>query len=174
MQQGEPSLEEILASIKKVMARDDDGSAGPGASARSMEETAHGDGTDGVEPADHEEADDILDLGMHMLIADTPVAGQPEWTEAGPSYLAAEPPAGASDLPQRDAASAVRESLAALERLSGAGSPPPSASPRDPALDALTREMLRPMLTEWLDANLPALVERLVQAEIARIVGGRS
>jgi cell pole-organizing protein PopZ len=173
MQQGEPSLEEILASIKKVMARDEDGSAGAGASTRPAAESARGASADGVEPADHEEADDILDLGMHMLISDTPVAGQPEWTEAGPSYLAAEPPAGASDLPQQDAASAVRKSLAALERLSGSGSPQPSASPRDPALEALTREMLRPMLTEWLDANLPAIVERLVQAEIARIVGGR-
>ncbi len=33
----------------------------------------------------------------------------------------------------------------------------------------LTREMLRPMLKAWLDANLPALVERLVAAEIERV-----
>ncbi len=33
----------------------------------------------------------------------------------------------------------------------------------------LTREMLRPMLKAWLDANLPAIVERLVKAEIERI-----
>ena len=32
----------------------------------------------------------------------------------------------------------------------------------------LTREMLRPMLKSWLDDNLPAIVERLVRAEIQR------
>ena len=33
------------------------------------------------------------------------------------------------------------------------------------------REMLRPMLKEWLDANLPDLVERVVAREVARIIG---
>jgi len=33
----------------------------------------------------------------------------------------------------------------------------------------LTREMLRPMLKSWLDANLPAIVDRLVRAEIERV-----
>jgi cell pole-organizing protein PopZ len=37
----------------------------------------------------------------------------------------------------------------------------------------LTRDLLRPMLAEWLDAHLPAMVERMVQTEIARIVGKR-
>jgi len=33
--------------------------------------------------------------------------------------------------------------------------------------------MLRPMLREWLDANLPRMVEEMVQREIARITAGR-
>ena len=37
---------------------------------------------------------------------------------------------------------------------------------------AMTEEMLRPMLREWLDANLPDMVERLVREEIARIAHG--
>jgi cell pole-organizing protein PopZ len=39
------------------------------------------------------------------------------------------------------------------------------------SLEGLTRELLRPALAEWLDKNLPPLVERMVAAEIARIVG---
>ena len=35
------------------------------------------------------------------------------------------------------------------------------------------REMLRPMLREWLDTNLPAMVETMVAAEIARITAQR-
>ncbi|WP_425420037.1 DUF2497 domain-containing protein [Oricola indica] len=41
-----------------------------------------------------------------------------------------------------------------------------------PDLDAMAEDMLRPMLQEWLDNNLPSLVERLVRAEIERIARG--
>jgi uncharacterized protein len=40
-------------------------------------------------------------------------------------------------------------------------------------LEDLVREMLRPMLKTWLDDNLPSLVERLVRAEIERVARGR-
>lgn len=40
-------------------------------------------------------------------------------------------------------------------------------------LEDLVREMLRPMLKGWLDDNLPAMVERLVRAEIERVSRGR-
>jgi cell pole-organizing protein PopZ len=41
-------------------------------------------------------------------------------------------------------------------------------------LEDLVREMLRPLLKTWLDDNLPAMVERLVRAEIERVSRGRS
>jgi cell pole-organizing protein PopZ len=40
-------------------------------------------------------------------------------------------------------------------------------------LEDLVAEMLRPMLKEWLDDNLPSVVERLVQEEIQRVARGR-
>jgi cell pole-organizing protein PopZ len=39
-------------------------------------------------------------------------------------------------------------------------------------VEAMIRDMLRPMLKDWLDENLPALVERMVEKEIARISRG--
>ena len=36
-------------------------------------------------------------------------------------------------------------------------------------LEEITKELLRPMLKQWLDAHLPGTVERLVQEEIARV-----
>jgi len=39
-------------------------------------------------------------------------------------------------------------------------------------LDMIAEEMLRPMLQDWLDNNLPSLVERLVRGEIERIARG--
>jgi cell pole-organizing protein PopZ len=44
-----------------------------------------------------------------------------------------------------------------------------AAVPKGPTLEELVSEMLRPMLKAWLDENLPAMVERLVQAEIERV-----
>jgi hypothetical protein len=41
-------------------------------------------------------------------------------------------------------------------------------------LEDLVREMLRPMLKVWLDDNLPGMVERLVRAEIERVSRGRA
>jgi cell pole-organizing protein PopZ len=42
------------------------------------------------------------------------------------------------------------------------------------SLEDLVRDMLRPMLKNWLDDNLPTIVERLVRAEIERVArGGR-
>ena len=37
-------------------------------------------------------------------------------------------------------------------------------------LERLTRELMRPMLKEWLDQHLPMMVERLVREEIERLV----
>ncbi|MFD1326968.1 PopZ family protein [Mycoplana ramosa] len=45
------------------------------------------------------------------------------------------------------------------------------AGPRR-SFDEIAEEMLRPMLQEWLDDNLPTLVERLVREEIARVARG--
>ena len=65
----------------------------------------------------------------------------------------------------------MRDSLAALAMLAEPGAPPQIVRSGETSLEGLTRELLRPVLAEWLDKNLPPMVERLVAAEIARIVG---
>jgi cell pole-organizing protein PopZ len=40
-----------------------------------------------------------------------------------------------------------------------------------PTIEDLVRQEMRPLLKGWLDAHLPPLVERLVRAEIERVVG---
>ena len=66
------------------------------------------------------------------------------------------------------AAEATRGPLEALSRLIVKPDVPGSDT-----LEGLVREMLRPMLREWLDANLPRMVEEMVQREIARITAAR-
>jgi cell pole-organizing protein PopZ len=41
-----------------------------------------------------------------------------------------------------------------------------TAFPHAQSLEDLVREMLQPILKSWIDDNLPAIVERLVRAEI--------
>ena len=40
-----------------------------------------------------------------------------------------------------------------------------------PTLEDMVRELVRPMLKEWLDSNLPPMVERIVRTEIERVAG---
>ena len=63
-------------------------------------------------------------------------------------------------------AEASRDALKVLSRL--LVKPEPAS---DGTLEGLVRDMLRPMLREWLDANLPEMVEGLVAREIAKITG---
>lgn len=165
-QEGEPSVEEILESIKKVIARDN----------REILQTerrhrASVGVEEQAEPADDDEAEEVLELG-----------------EAGSELPAPEDHAAAAEaehplddagddeapvLTTESAARSMRESLAALAMVAEPASPPQVARSGETSLEGLTRELLRPMLAQWLDHNLPPIVERLVKAEIARIAGTR-
>ena len=82
-----------------------------------------------------------------------------------PDIQNAEPPEDGSILSVASEV-AARHSLSALSSM--------LVTPRDGednTLDGLVRSMLKPMLKEWLDARLPALVEDMVAREIARITG---
>jgi len=62
-------------------------------------------------------------------------------------------------------------SRAALSRLASLAI---KAEPgEDNTLEGLVRDLLKPLLKEWLDANLPGLVETLVNREIARLTNSR-
>ncbi len=154
-QNGEPSVEEILASIKQVIARDTRAAAIFEPVQPEIAATA----TTAQAPADTVENDDVLDL-TEAVAAESPSA---EPASEEPSPLLAE-----------GTRNAMRESLAALAAISGPGASPQIVRSGETSLEALTRDLLRPALTEWLDAHLPALVERLVAAEIARIVGKKA
>ncbi|MEO0906353.1 MAG: DUF2497 domain-containing protein [Pseudomonadota bacterium] len=68
---------------------------------------------------------------------------------------------------------AMQENLAALAMLAEPPAKPQIVRSGETSLEGLTRELLRPMLAEWLEQNLPGMVEKLVQAEISRIAGKR-
>lgn len=133
----EPSMEDILSSIRRVIARDE----APGAAREAR-----------AAPAD-----DILDLN-----------------DEDDSEADAAPETG--ELVSEASADAARQSL---EALTAAIAPAVAAATvAAPAVAGRTMEdvvidALRPMLKDWLDTNLPALVEAMVAKEITRITGRR-
>ena len=150
-QQGEPSVEEILESIKRVIARDNRETAQV---ERRHRESA-GLGTDTLIATDEDaDEDGIFDLGEAVELDER--AGR---EEASPR-LTTERTAGA-----------MRDSLAALAMLAEPGAQPQIVRSGETSLEGLVRDMLRPMLAQWLETHLPAIVDRMVQAEIARIAG---
>lgn len=164
-QDGEASVEEILESIKKVIARDSaEAAAAPlGQRRRSLVASTE-------DRTPRPPIEDVLDLGLigsalgdedaseeRALIEDEPEAAGPEDAEPG--------------LTTDRAAEAMRQSLAALAMLAEPPARPQIVRQGETSLEGMVREMLRPMLAQWLDANLPGMVEKLVKAEIARIAG---
>ena len=63
----------------------------------------------------------------------------------------------------------MRQSLSALVALDKVDKPAATKVSGGTSLEDLTRELMRPMVKEWLDQNLPTLVEELVAREIRRL-----
>jgi len=144
--EGEPSVEEILESIKKVIARDNREAQQV---ERSRRENA-GMAMPLDRPVDDPEGGEVLDLADELIDRE---------------------PRGDDGLTTESAARSMRDSLAALAMIAEPGAPPQIVRSGETSLEGLVRDMLRPMLADWLDRNLPEMVERLVKAEIARIAG---
>ena len=88
-------------------------------------------------------------------VARSAPAPQPEWTPPAP-------PVGPTET--LTSAPVAQHAAGALGRLMGSMLVSSTGT-----LDDVVRELLKPMLKEWLDANLPSLVEAEVAKEIDRI-----
>ena len=153
--QPEPSVEEILASIREIIAEESDTPAAGGAKATG---TLH---------------DDILEL-TEMLADDGSVVRLTGLTAAQPdgAPVAPKPPVENGEIERLLSASGTAASVEALARLlreRTAGEAGAAVTANDETLDALVRDTLRPLLARWLEEHLPALVERLVREEIDRL-----
>ena len=182
-QAGEPSVEEILESIKKVIARDNRAEAEQVRRRRENTGVAERVSPVGRGPVEAYVADEpaavleLTDAEMAPAISDDGYddADDAEFEAARMADDDREEPPLPIDEPllAETARSSVRESLTALAMLAEPGARPQIVRSGETSLEGLTRELLRPMLAEWLEKNLPATVDRLVAAEITRIVGKR-
>ncbi len=173
---GDPSMEEILSSIRRILSEDETQA--------------------GAKPPE----DDVLVLDPGMLVKDRedapPAAAMVPEPEPGPQaepeidpapLVVAPPPPEApsteapsmeaalaavdmeSSLLANDTAESAAASILGLVRTLAADRLTP-VHRAGPTIEDLVREEVRPLLKVWLDAHLPALVERLVRNEIERVV----
>jgi cell pole-organizing protein PopZ len=175
----DPSMEDILASIRRIL-NEEEAPATP------------------EPPAEVPEEEDVLVLDESMIVAAGEAkpdgAAQPAEPEPDPEPVAAkaelsaediealmafdEPalpvvpvlPPPTLDLMAPETVAAAASSVGSLMRTLAAGRSTQVYS-GGPTLEDIVRAELRPLLKEWLDDNLPPLVERLVRAEIERVVG---
>jgi uncharacterized protein len=158
----EPSMEDILASIKRIIADDPGEQSGVkgGEEFRTMAKNQ----TDTMEK---QEAD-ILELAPEQFADSVPQPGAPITAEPQPfaPLLAEKRPATAEPMLSKASAEASRTSLANLSKMIVRQEDAASNT-----LEGLVRDLLKPMIKPWLDDNLPAIVERAVAQEVARLTG---
>ena len=169
----EPSMEEILASIRSIIA-DDREAAAPRlepvkpAPAPAGPQIVYSKDKDSSTPA--RAAYEPLARPHAAPAPVQPAAPKVVWTQpqpaAEPVALAPPPETPPAEEPlvsaeTDQAVSAAFDALSASLALQSAD-----------LAENMTREILRPMLKAWLDEHLPSLVERLVRAEIQRVARG--
>jgi uncharacterized protein len=141
-------MEDILASIRRILTEEQPPEPPPASPGPTPEPVAN---------------EDVLVLDSSMVIADPQEIAQPV-----PEPAPVEPVASVLVAPETAAAAA--SSVGNLIRTLAADRGMQITS-QGPTIEDVVRAELRPLLREWLNTNLPPLVERLVRAEIERVVG---
>jgi cell pole-organizing protein PopZ len=163
----EPSMEEILASIRSIIADDRE----PAAARTAPKPDAAPNGPQIVYSKDE---------SAPARVAEPPPPAEPAtpkvvWSQPQPQVVAPASapkpePAPAAEAPAQLLSDQADQAIsAAFDALSTS-----LALQSSELAENVAREILRPLLKTWLDENLPSMVERLVRAEIQRVArGGR-
>ncbi len=186
-EEADVSMEDILQSIRRIIADEDDPNAKP---ATGEEPVAAGSDvlelTDMIEePAPAAAPDDVL-AKIDTMLSPPPAAPAPE-PVAAPAPVAPPPPAPApvvaapapkptqEEIDSLLSSQTVQTVTSTLHKIDEVLEPPPF-KPTSPAFDSgstvegIVKEMLRTMKKAWLDANLPINVERIVEREVRKLI----
>ena len=189
----EPSMEEILASIRRIISEDDidDAKSNDTAVEEGVEEenddvleltdvVEDEEPVQEIEPAEEEapqSQDDIDTLFDEADLSNTDdeIELVEEEEEESPTEVVAEvtplPVAAVAregSILDEAPATAATGSLSGLVAMVDAAHGTPIGN-GNRTIEDLVKEVMRPMIKEWLDDNLPALVERVVRREVERL-----
>jgi cell pole-organizing protein PopZ len=147
-----PSMEEPAASDEDVLELTDTYEAP--AAAESIGDLDVSPASEDVDPFPVEAVSDSVSAPEPERPADTAGAAAPKTYDS---------------LVGDSAAASAASAFAGLASSLRKSEPMEASTPSGPTLDELARALLRPMLKEWLDANLPGIVEAQVRKEVERI-----
>jgi uncharacterized protein len=157
----EPSMEEILASIRNIIADD------PAKELASKRQQAPA-----PTPQIVYSKETPRSYGDAPGLSERPDTSAPTVVWRRPQAVEAEPAADAEAVQRSEEPLLSPEADEAVALSFGALSANLEVRSAELA-DSMVRDMLRPMVKTWLDDNLPSLVERLVREEIQRVARGR-
>jgi len=181
--QQEPSMEEILASISRLISEDGEEIADGEDAPEPVEADADNVETEPEavsEPLMDDGDDDILEL-TDALDDEIEEVSEPEPEPESEPEPEPEPEPVAEEEPEIEVidddvdddklvSDEVEEvSVATMSGLTAALAATALVGNGEKTLEELTKELLRPILKEWLDTNLPDMVERIVREEVERI-----
>lgn len=150
----EPSMEDILSSIRRVIERED--------ATRVVDDAPIA--TEIGEPTD--EPLELTQAAEFHEPLDEGTTNRPRTASSDSGETADN-----ETILSSDTLAASRQMLASLASLKGeVSTATPAAAPT--TIDDLVRESLRPMLKAWLDEHLPGIVEAIVTREVGRITRG--
>jgi uncharacterized protein len=185
----DPSMDDILASIRKIISDDE-----ARAQVSSQQAAAQSGGRPAVAPPriGSEGEPKLHAVGRDDVLLLTDLIEEPRSNAVPPPIpLPRIDPVRAAEMPQPSIepakpgdsslvgggiAGSAASAFARLNQAVQDSVPPPAAADSGPVVgtggktvEELVKETLRPMLKEWLDQNLPQLVERYVEREIVRL-----
>ena len=178
----EPTMEEILASIRRIISEDDAPEGEAPAAAAPERPAPESPAPEAAAPAAAPEPEpepapvaaqapeeDVLELTQRIEAAGETVGDIAAYParepEPAPRPAPAPPPKAADEEETLVSETSAMAAASAFTNLTAAIALPPTGR----TLEDLTRDLLRPMLKDWLDANLPRIVEAKVAEEVERI-----
>ncbi len=165
----EPTMEEILASIRRIISEDDAPEDAGAQAAPEPEPVAAAPAPEPQAEMEDEDSDDVLELTETWEAPKSEVVGDIEAYEPEPEPEPAPPPRPAPVAAAPSAGLVSDRTAAAASSAFGALTGAIQVPKSDRTLEDVTRDLLRPLLQAWLDENLPRIVEEQVRIEVERL-----
>jgi hypothetical protein len=170
-------MDEILASIRRIITDDD----APGAEAKAPEPAAASPSSAPATKAKAEDTPSVNEVETSAAQAgkaesskkstdDTATASEKNMAETKGGEAGPDPDSLVGDKAATDTASAFAKLSVAVKE--SAGEPSMTMPAPGRSLEDVVRELLRPILKEWLETHLPEIVREHVEEEVARISRG--
>ena len=163
MQEQEPSVNDILSSIRQILSNKiDDG---------NNEEVVANNTNESSAPTVDEQEQALMEAtDVYVLMPDMRVTQSETAQPSVSSNTVLQPDISSNDMPYEEPMIVGQERVESVREIP---QPVQSQPTKTPVLPDIKETDIKPMIQDWLDKNLPALVERVVAEEVRRIFNKR-